>query len=628
MTAVVAHAYEGDGFDVRLALSATGLLRTFNEAGVLSAADVHVAQRLGRLGREDDERVLLAAALAVRGVRLGSVCVELPRLRETVTSDDETRGDLALLPWPEPQEWLAACAASALVTDGGGRPADHRTGHPLRLVGDLLYLDRYWRQEELVRAELDARATRPVPPVDGEVLRRELTRLFPSVESDPQRLATAMAVLRSVAVVAGGPGTGKTTTVARIIELLRSLPGPTPRIALAAPTGKAAARLEEAVRTEASARGLELPAVSASTLHRLLGRRPDSRSRFRHDRHDRLPSDVGVVDETSTESLTMMSRLVEALRPEARLVLVGDPDQLASVEAGAVLGDLVERSAPERAVTPAQLGAVASIDVGAAEPAALRNGVVRLSVTHRFGAAIGDIAAAIRQDDPDRVLELLRAGGRAVSYVETPADGSVAVSQLADLRDDVVEAARALAAVAVTDRAPDALTALGRHRLLCAHRRGPYGVARWTEQVERWLADALGRPARTGEWYPGQPLLVTANDYDVGLFNGDTGVVVDAGERGLLAAFGRGADPVFVHPSRLSAVQTVHAMTVHRAQGSQFDRVTLVLPSADSRLLTRELLYTAVTRAQSHVRVIGSAAAVRRAVSRRVARASGLRRSA
>jgi exodeoxyribonuclease V alpha subunit len=358
----------------------------------------------------------------------------------------------------------------------------------------------------------------------------------------------------------------------------------------------------------------------------LLGRKPGNRSRFRHDRHDRLPYDVVVVDETSMVSLTLMSRLMEAVRPEAQLILVGDPDQLASVEAGAVLGDIVARPAPDEAAVPAQLAEVLPGDVEDVDPAALRSGVVRLTVTHRYGEEIGELAAAIRAEDPDRVLAVLRAGGAAVSYVETVDNGSLSAGQLAGLRADVVEAARALTAVADVDHVPEALVALGRHRLLCAHRRGPFGIQRWTEQVERWLGDALGPPIGQDGWYRGQPLLVTANDYDVGLFNGDSGVVVDGDERGLVAAFARGGEPVVLSPARLSAVQTVHAMTVHRAQGSQFERVTLVLPTVESRLLTRELLYTAVTRAESHVRVVGSESAVRRAVSRQVARASGLRR--
>ena len=604
-----------DDFDVRLALRSTGLLGAFNRAGVLSAADVHVALRLGRLGREADERVLLAAGLAVRGVRLGSVCVDLPQLRSTVTSEDDWLDDVEALAWPSPQEWLSLCAGSPLVA----------TGYPLRLVGDLLYLDRYWRQEQVVRRELDDRATRAVPPVDIDAVRAKLAEMFTAPGPDPQRLATAMAVLRSLTVVAGGPGTGKTTTVARLIELLGAMPGLRPRIALAAPTGKAAARLNEAVHEEAERRGFDVGDISASTLHRLLGRKPGSRSRFRHDRHDRLPFDVVVVDETSMVSLTLMSRLMEAVRPEARLVLVGDPEQLASVEAGAVLGDIVERPAPPAAGVPPQLAHVVAADLGDADESAVRNGVVRLWLTHRFGSEIEKLAAAIKDGRPDDVVGLLRRGGPSVSFVEAATDGSVAPGQLASLRADLVGAGKTVAEAASEDSLPRALVALGQHRLLCAHRRGPFGVERWTGQVDRWLAEALGEPARVAGWYRGQPLLVTANDYELQLFNGDSGVIVDAGERGLLAAFSRGGMPVLLHPSRLSAVQTVYAMTVHRAQGSQFDRVTLILPTAESRALTRELFYTAVTRAQSHVRVVGAEAAVRRAVTRRVPRASGLR---
>lgn len=611
-----------DPYDVRLARSATGLARTFNEAGVLTAADVHVASRLGRLGGESDERVLLAAALTVRGARLGSVCVPLAELRHTVTVEDETAADLAALPWPGGEAWLAACTASPLVADGPtGDP-----WRPLRLVDGLLYLDRYWRQEELVRTELDERTARPGPGVDVERLRAAIARLFPDPAPDRQRLAAVMAAVRPVTVLAGGPGTGKTTTVARLLALLLDQPGPPLRVALAAPTGKAAARLQEAVREEAAGRGLALEEISASTLHRLLGSLPGNRSRFRHNRHNRLPYDVVVVDETSMVSLTLMSRLVEAVRPDARLVLVGDPDQLASVEAGAVLGDLVARPASSAAV-PELLASLAAADLDADEATtdALRNGVVRLRRIHRFGGRIGELAAAVQAGSPDDALAILGSGAPDVELVSC--DAAAAGPEALDaLRADVVGAGQSMAAAAREGRVAEALDALGRHRLLCAHRQGPYGIARWGEQVERWLAAAADHPWGEGEWYRGRPLLVTANDYELALYNGDTGVVVDAGGAGVLAAFSRGGEPVLLPPSRLSAVQTVHAMTVHRSQGSQFERVSLLLPPADSPLLTRELFYTAVTRATGHVRVVGTEEAVRAAVTRPIVRASGLRR--
>ena len=590
---------EVDPYDARLARGVTGLLGAFNAAGVLSAADVHVARRLGRLSGESDESVLLAVALAVRAVRLGSVCIALAEVRETAAADDEESAvDVAALPWPEVGPWEDAVGASPLVAHGTmGDP-----NRPLRMVDGLLYLDRYWRQEEVVRSEIDERSARPAPEVDTGRLESTLGKLFTGDRDDKQRLAARTVAERTVTVLAGGPGTGKTTTVARLLDLLRTLDG-SPRIALAAPTGKAAARLEEAVALAAAHDGLDVGTIGASTLHRLLGRRPGSRSRFRHDRDNRLPYDVVVVDECSMVSLTMMSRLLEAVRPDARLVLVGDPDQLASVEAGAVLGDLVARPSD-----------------------GLDQSVVRLTERFRYGEAIGELADAVRDDRPDRVIALLREGGEHVGFVETDAAGAPHAPGLDLLRREVVAAGRGLVTAARAGDVATALQQLERHRLLCAHRRGPYGVARWSAEVERWLTQDVAGYADEGEWYLGRPLLVTANDYDVELYNGDTGVVVDGGARGPLAAFARGAAPVLLSPHRLSAVQTVHAMTVHRGQGSQFDTVTFLLPPPESPLLTRELLYTAITRAKTFVRVVGSEESVRRAVGRPVVRASGLRR--
>ncbi len=619
-----------DRYDARVALRATGLLGQFNLAGVLSAADVHVAGTVGRLGAESDERVLLALALAVRAVRLGSVCIALREIRDAVALDDDSSAVAAgSLAWPDADVWLAGCAASPLTALGDTDDTSDRHGHPLRLVDDLLYLDRYWRQEQTVRAELDGRVAQPAPAVDLASLRAGLAGLFPGPAPDRQRLAAAMTALRSVTVLAGGPGTGKTTTVARILALLRSQPGPMPRVAMAAPTGKAAARLQEAVSQAAATAGLDTGAVTASTLHRLLGWRPDSRSRFRHDRHNRLPYDVVVVDESSMVSLTLMSRLFEAVRPEARLLLVGDPDQLASVEAGAVLGDLVARPAAFGQQAPALLADLVGADLrpGEAESDELRNGVVRLTRTYRFGRSIGELALAIRADDADRVLSILRARGDDISFVEIADPSHPSPDEVGPLRDDVVSAAGALTSAALAGDARLALETLDGHRLLCAHRRGPYGVSRWAAEIERWLGAALDDYPHSAEWYPGRPLLVTANDYELQLFNGDTGVVVaDPAATGPVAAFGRGDQPVLISANRLSAVETVHAMTVHRAQGSQFHRVSFLLPPAESPLLTRELFYTAVTRATEHVRVIGSEDAVRRAVARPILRASGLRR--
>ena len=538
-----------------------------DDVGVFEPADVHVAQRLTTLGGEADERVALAVALVVRALRGGSVCVDLRSVEKEFEIADLT----------------AAIKASPLL----GEPPI------LRLNGDLLYLDRYWLEEQQVcddvLAMMAATPQRAVP---------DTARLFPTGYEE-QRAAAEVALSQGLTVLTGGPGTGKTTTVARLLALLVEQAKLTAntrlRIALAAPTGKAAARLQEAVQLEVArlqpADQEALVGLHATTLHRLLGSRPDTSARFRHHRGNRLPHDVIVVDEASMVSLTMMARLLEAVRPHTRLVLVGDPDQLASVEAGAVLADLVD-------------------GLGEAKIAALKT-------SHRFGESIGELATAIREGDSDRVVDVLRAGGEHIEWIE-------GADPREQLRNVLVPHALALRTAAILGDGGVALATLDEHRLLCAHRRGPFGVQHWNRQVERWLTEATGEPTWSS-WYAGRPILMTANDYGLGLYNGDTGVtVVDGGT--LRAVVGGAGEALTFATSRLADVETMHAMTIHKSQGSQADEVTVLLPPEDSRLLTRELFYTAVTRAKKRVRAVGSEPALRAAVERRAVRASGLGR--
>jgi exodeoxyribonuclease V alpha subunit len=284
-----------------------------------------------------------------------------------------------------------------------------------------------------------------------------------------------------------------------------------------------------------------------------------------------------------------MARLLEAVRPDSRLLLVGDPDQLASVEAGAVLADLVDG-----------IGSRADVRIAA------------LQTSHRFGESIGALATAIRDGDADRALDVLRDGDGHIEWLDTDDPGE-------RLRPVLLPQALHLREAAILGDAETALGVLDRHRLLCAHRRGPHGVQYWNRQVERWLTDATGEPIWT-DWYAGRPVLVTANDYGLRLYNGDTGVTV-VRDDALSVAIGGGEFAA----GRLSEVDTMHAMTIHKSQGSQADEVTVLLPAEDSRLLSRELLYTAVTRAKTKVRIVGSEPAVRGAIDRRVVRASGLR---
>jgi exodeoxyribonuclease V alpha subunit len=295
------------------------------------------------------------------------------------------------------------------------------------------------------------------------------------------------------------------------------------------------------------------------------------------------------------------------------LVLIGDPSQLASVEAGAVLGDIVGPAALE---TP---GGDAD---GAGSP--LRRGIVVLREVHRFGGHIAELAAAIQQGDTERAVAVLRAGGDDLAWIDADG-GTLPAAAVEPVRRQVVDAARVVVAAAHEGDGQTALDGLRAARLLCAHRRGPTGVATWTAHIEGWLTAAIAHYGEGGLWYVGRPLMITENDYGLRLYNGDTGVVVAGDDGRPVAVFERSGELVGISPARLSAVETVHAMTVHKSQGSQFEAVAVVLPPADAPILTRELLYTAVTRAQQRLTVIGSEEAVRAAVERPVSRASGLR---
>jgi exodeoxyribonuclease V alpha subunit len=427
-------------------------------------------------------------------------------------------------------------------------------------------------------------------------------------------LAIGVSALCGVSVIAGGPGTGKTATIARLLAFLLSA-DPQLQIALAAPTGKAAVRMEEAIShavdglpPQFAQLGSRLKQLHAGTLHRLLGWTPISRNQFVHHQANPLPHDVVIVDEASMVNVVLMSRLLAALRPAAKLVLVGDPEQLAPVEAGAVLADIVARPGdpPEAlAIRLRELGLPPS------------GSVVRLTTNHRSLPQLAELAAAVQRGDADQAVALAESGEMLFSQ----AAGSPLRAELESFSLRMLQAAR--------DGDPGAaLAALGGHRLLCGHRSGPYGVSWWTRVVEEWLADKdkLFDPRQA--WYPGRPVLVTRNSPDIELFNGDTGVVV-ANPEGVAdkAFFDRGGSFRGVSTHLLDEVESAYVMTVHKAQGSQFESVSLILPPLDSPLLNRELLYTAITRAEQRVLLIGNPEQLRHAVDHPAQRASGLARN-
>ncbi|MDN5570890.1 MAG: exodeoxyribonuclease V subunit alpha [Propionibacteriaceae bacterium] len=543
-----------------IAVSARGLLADFSSAGVLTWADVHPAQQLTHLFGEPDERVQLALALTVRAVRSGSICLEWSRLRDLGLGEDAVAEIPAEL-WPEDAGWLAALRASPAVMVGDGSPGER----PLRLVDDALYLERHFGDQEAVRLGLLAR----------------LAGTATATGATGQDEAITLALAHRVSVIAGGPGTGKTFTIRRLIERLRG-DEPNALVALAAPTGKAAARMTESLGDGS---------LTAVTLHTLLGWRAGSRNRFVHDATNPLPHDVVVVDETSMVSMLLMARLLAALKPSARLVLVGDPDQLASVDAGSVLADITRAPATQPVVA-------------------------RLERNYRFDGTIAALARAIRDGEAEAALAVLATGGDHVALLDGPAAGAA-------LRERVVGPGVRLLEAAASGSIAGALTALEEHRLLCGHRRGPFGVQHWTRQVIAWLAEASPKLAAEGEFASGRPVMVTVNAPEFGLHNGDTGVVV-AGTQGPRAWFRQGAEIRSHSPFVLDGLTTVHAMTVHKAQGSQFAHVSVVLPPVGSPLLTRELLYTAVTRAESSVLLVGDPDAVREAIDNPARRMSGL----
>jgi exodeoxyribonuclease V alpha subunit len=550
--------------------------------------------------------------------------------------------------------------------------ADDRAGSPLVLDGKRLYLRRYWNHEQRVAQAIGRRLA--LPPSTPPQLAEQLARLFPSKATDVpdwQRIACALAARGAFTVITGGPGTGKTTTVVRLLGLLQTLQrehSPRPlRIRLAAPTGKASARLQASISAQVAQLDVDddvratIPS-QVDTLHRLLGARPDTRH-FRHDSTHPLHLDVLVIDEASMIDLEMMSAVLAALPDDARLILLGDKDQLSSVEAGAVLGDLCRRAetAHYSASTADWLRQTTGDHVDTwirADATPLDQHVAMLRYSHRFGAGsgIGMLAQATNEGHAVEVRQLLRRSHSDLAWVnsatetqhlaELVLDGGA--THFATRRDGASpqgyrhylewlrqERPRGDADATMFDTwARGVLQSFGRFQLLCALRKGPMGA----DGLNRQVTDILHRAGLIDagrEWYEGRPILVTRNDYSLGLMNGDVGIALRVpDEHGVLhlrVAFevaGEAADTTtrirFVLPSRLGERETVYAMTVHKSQGSEFDHAALVLPDEASAVLTRELLYTGITRARNWFSLRASMSIIEQTVNLPVHRHSGL----
>ncbi|GAM07772.1 recBCD enzyme subunit RecD [Geobacter sp. OR-1] len=600
------------------------------ELGVL---DRVFAGFICRLANGGSRSLWLAAAFASAAAANGSVCAELDDLaagEAVAVARAEGFGEPQDAPWLDPEQWVRELERYDVVTPPGGFA-------PLVLDAcRRLYLHRYWSYESGLGEALLRLAADRCKDLDVQALAAGLERLFPAGKPedgpDWQRLAAFVAARSSLAVIAGGPGTGKTTTVVKILALLLELHrGKELRIALAAPTGKAAARLIEAVSQ--ALESLALPEEiragipgEAYTLHRLLGYLPGSAG-FRHHAGDPLPYDVLVVDESSMVDLPLMAKLVAAVPSRCRLLLLGDSDQLASVEPGSVLGDICHpgyrnRFAPAIHEEYAAVSGTILPNPPVVPAPPLCGSIVTLVKSRRFTESSG-IAAVSRLVNEGRgaeALELMNSGSAAdISWRELPAAADLATQLLRPLVDGYGE-------YLATGDPAECLERFGRSRILSPIRHGAYGV----QQVNAIAEQALGlRTLRSGtpEWYPYRPVLVTRNDYQLGLANGDVGIALPCEDReGLYAWFPSPAGNCRrFSPLALKSCDTVFSMTVHKSQGSEFDSLLILLPPACGEILTRELIYTAITRGRKRVEIWGSEEIFVAAVDRRIQRSSGLR---
>ena len=619
------------------------------EAGELRRLSTAFARFIDSLGPVAPP-VLLAALVLSELEGRGHSCLQLADLAHdpaallgwTREQWQGLAGTVAPLP-KNARAWAAQLAACEQVW----QVAEFDYGAPLVFDGERLYLRRYWRDETLVADSIRARAATG-RPVQADQVRSWLDLLFASQRAaarpDWQKLACAVALRGSVAIITGGPGTGKTYTVARLLALLFATApdAARQRIALAAPTGKAAARLKQSIDkalTDLAERvGDTLPLReltsrmgAARTLHSLLGARPDTRT-FAHHAGNPLDVDVLIVDEASMVHLEMMASLLDALPAGATLILLGDKDQLASVEAGAVLGDLCHdaQAGGYSAETAAYVLEASGEELppaylGNAGPLAQQTVMLRHS--RRFGGPIGQLALAVNAGDAAAAEAVLRDSGEgALRWIEGAHQHQVVSLALAGYQP-YLELLRAGPTGAHEDWVRQVLQRFEAFRILCAVREGDWGVSGLNTAIEASLQTA-GLLRRAGEWYVGRPVMVTRNDYGTRVFNGDIGLTLgDPARPGSLRVYFLEGDEVrSVLATRLRSVETAYAMTVHKSQGSEFRHTVLVLPEDRHGILTRELVYTGITRASAEFTLVTpNGSVLAEAVARRTHRASGLR---
>ncbi|MGQ4277150.1 exodeoxyribonuclease V subunit alpha [Pseudidiomarina sp. E22-M8] len=640
-------------------------LRTWYEHGWLRAIDLSLAEYLYHKLDQDAEHIAVLAALVSHQLGHGHPCLDLAKLRADVS------GTLQLPPEHTSYDSIRACVSAQQVVDQLGADiwarlanseAVTQANSPLVLQNQQrLYLRRYWNYEQQITRDLQDRMARLYPIASGN-LRDTLDDLFGQEGVISwQRLACAMAVRSGFTIITGGPGTGKTYTVVRLLATLQKhrINSEPLRIRLAAPTGKAAKRMEDSISVELKM----LPAAytevltdnQAVTLHRLLGTRARSRA-FRHNARNPLLADVVIIDEASMVDIEMMAAITSALAPDARLILLGDKDQLASVEAGAVLGQLCDQaekghyspdvaqwldatqSLPEQETPPLRLPVHLLNQAGKGQWPYLQH-TVMLRKSRRFKAeeGIGKLATEINQQQTAWLSEWLHHSQELASTDEKLANIQflqVAKSSAEPLKQLVLNGYQGLQNLlqagpsAFTDIAVwgDALLLqLEQFQLLTALRQGDWGMQRLNELATLWLH---GDRVKSEQWFVGRPVMITHNDYSLDLRNGDIGIVVQPNPEEPPRVLFRGhkqGSLRWLLPSRLTHVETAYAMTIHKSQGSEFTHTVVVVPDHDAPLLTKELLYTGITRARQQLTLVGAnPKLVIQATQRRIERGGGL----
>ncbi|WP_380183964.1 exodeoxyribonuclease V subunit alpha [Kalamiella sp. sgz302252] len=596
------------------------LLLSACEARLLRPLDVQFAHMVAG---DEHPALMLAAACVSAEAGEGHVCLPLAHLSESLLFGGR-HPELASQLWQavgEP-DWHHLLSSAQAVGDGS-------TATPLVLHQQRLYLHRMWQSEGQV-AQFIVREAQT--EIDEQRLRNALDRHFGEQPDNWQKIAAAVAITRQIAVISGGPGTGKTTTVAKLLATLLELASGSLRIRLAAPTGKAAARLTESLgkalqRLDVSEAEKQRFPTEATTLHRLLGAVPGSQ-RMRYHAGNPLHLDLLVVDEASMVDLPMMANLIAALPPHARVIFLGDRDQLASVEAGAVLGDICRCAESGYSSQRAEmLMRLTGCDVESKEDRlapAVRDSICLLRKSYRFDASsgIGQLALAVNAGEIRQVEKVFNADFTDIARFTLSSSAEyqhLLDASVAGYRDYLEQ-------IASQAEPRQVIEAFGRFQLLCALREGPFGVFGLNERIEAALQKQRLIQRQPGsKWYIGRPVMIARNDSALGLFNGDIGIAMSDAE-GALKVFFPLPDGTIraVQPSRLPPHETAYAMTVHKSQGSEFDHTLLVMPNQFAPVLTRELVYTAITRAKERLTLYADNQVLHSAVKMRTLRRSGL----